>query len=348
MIRRLPWILAACMGLTLLTGCGGEEQKLFDQARTDLEQGSYEYALSGFEACAANEVKLPESYRGAGIANLRMGNYEEAVENFTASLECENIRKALRKDVLSYRATCLVQLERYDEAMADCQSLAEEFDMNADTYYLTGKTALAMDAYGEASTNFEQAYGEEPGYDMAIRIYEAYVDRGMEADGIRYLEAALNSEPKSAEDYCDRGLAYYYMQDYDRAREELIRAADEESKEAVFLLGMVYLAQKDYSNARSMYQQFISSEENSARGYNGLALCDLAEGNYQAALEDIANGLSTATTEDLRSLLFNEIVAYERQLDFSTAFAKTKEYLEIFPGDTAAEKERVFLKNRIK
>ena len=45
------------MGLTLLTGCQGEEQNIYEQAGTDLEAGSYEAALSGYEASIANEVK---------------------------------------------------------------------------------------------------------------------------------------------------------------------------------------------------------------------------------------------------------------------------------------------------
>lgn len=346
-IRRLPCILAACACLALAAGCAGGQQKLFRQAETDLEQGSYEYALNGFEACAASGERVPESWRGAGIANLRMGNYEAAAENFTSALSSDGVRKNLRKDVLSYRATCFLELGRYDEAMADCQSLAEEFSMNADTYFLTGKAALALDGYDEAARSFDRAYAEQPGYDMAIRIYGAYVDRGMEADGTRYLESALDHEPKSKEDYCDRGRVYYYMQDYDRAREELIRASDQDSTEAVFLLGLVYLAQEDYSNARSMFQQYISTEGNSARGYNGLALCDLAEGSYDSALSDIEGGLPLADTEEMRSLLFNEIVAYERKLDFATAVTKTQEYLKIFPGDQAAERELDFLKSRI-
>ena len=61
---------------------------------------------------------------------------------------------------------------------------------DADLYFLTGETALAMDSYEEASANFEQAYGEDATYDRAIQIYGAYLNRDMEADGTRYLEAA--------------------------------------------------------------------------------------------------------------------------------------------------------------
>lgn len=345
--RRTAMILAVCLGISLLAGCGGEKQKVFEQAGKDLEQGSYEYALQGYADSVANGVKLPHSYRGAGIANLRLGNYKEAVQNFTDALNCENIGKALRKDVLSYRATAELKAGAYEDAMADCQTLAEEDALDADGYYLTGKVALEMDAYDEASVNFEQAYSENATYDMAIRIYQAYLEKDMEADGTRYLEAALVSEPKSAEDYCDRGRVYYYMQDYANAQNELIEASKQESTEALLLLGMVYLAQNDVSNARAMYQEYVTKEGESAKGYNGLALCDIAEGNYSAALTNIANGIPAANTDEMQSLLFNEIVAYEKQLDFSTALEKAKEYLKMFPDDKKISKEIAFLKTRV-
>lgn len=61
---------------------------------------------------------------------------------------------------------------------------------------------MAMDSYEEASANFEQAYGEDATYDRAIQIYGAYLNRDMEADGTRYLEAALSGTAKNAEDHC--------------------------------------------------------------------------------------------------------------------------------------------------
>lgn len=53
-----------------------------------------------------------------------------------------------------------------------------------------------MDGYDEASSDFEQAYGEDSSYDRAIQIYETYLEKDMEADGTRYLEAALSSEAR--------------------------------------------------------------------------------------------------------------------------------------------------------
>lgn len=345
--RKVSWILAVCTGMLLLAGCGGEKQKIFEQAEKDFAQGSYEYALQGYETSAANEWKTAQSYRGAGLCNLRLGKYEEAVSCFTNALNCEKVGKALSKDILSYRATAEWNMGLYEDAMADCQTLAEDYTMDADTYYLAGKVALSMDSYAEASGNFEQAYGEDSTYDMAIQIYEAYLERDMEADGTRYLEAALLTEPNKAEDYCDRGRVYYYMADYANAQKELIEASNQGNTEALVLLGMVYLAQNDISNARSMYQEYVSVETAAAEGYNGLALCDIAEGKYDDALANINNGLPSATTEEMQDLLFNEIVVYEKQLDFGTALQKAKEYLEMYPDDEAVSKEMKFLQTRV-
>ena len=103
----------------------------------------------------------------------------------------------------------------------------------------------------------------------------------MEADGTRYLEAALKTEPKNAEDYCNRGKVYYYMEDYSNAQKELTEAVNQKSTEGMLLLGMVYRAQGDTSNARSMYQQYVSADgSDPAKGYNGLSLCDMDDGSY--------------------------------------------------------------------
>ena len=59
-------------------------------------------------------------------------------------------------------------------------------------------------------------------------------------------------------------------------------------------------------------------------------------------LKEIKKENDVVTNQDL----FNEIVAYEKKLDFATALTKVQEYIEMFPEDSAAKKERAFLKTR--
>lgn len=346
--KKIIWMLAAGLGMTLLTGCGGENKKTYEQANTDLEQGNYDYALNEYQACISAGYKLSQSYRGSGIVKLRTGDYQGAIDDLTSALNDEKTGKSDQKDILEYRAAAELKAELYDQAMADCQTLAEDYSLNANDYYLTGCVALAMDSYDEASSNFSEAYGGDSTYEMAIQIYEAYLTQDMEADGTRYLEAALKTEAKTADDYCERGKVYYYMQDYDNARTELTTASEKGSTEAALILGMVYMAQGDTANARSFYQQYIDADgEDPAKGYNGLALCDIADGDYDSALQNISQGLGDATSDEMRDLLFNEIVVYEKKLDFSTALSKAQEYVQTFKDDEAAAKELTFLQSRV-
>lgn len=346
--KKIIWMLAAGLGMTLLTGCGGENKKTYEQANTDLEQGNYDYALNEYQACISAGYKLSQSYRGSGIVKLRTGDYQGAIDDLTSALNDEKTGKSDQKDILEYRAAAELKAELYDQAMADCQTLAEDYSLNANDYYLTGCVALAMDSYDEASSNFSEAYGSDSTYEMAIQIYEAYLTQDMETDGTRYLEAALKTEAKTADDYCERGKVYYYMQDYDNARTELTTASEKGSTEAALILGMVYMAQGDTANARSFYQQYIDADgEDPAKGYNGLALCDIADGDYDSALQNISQGLGDATSDEMRDLLFNEIVVYEKKLDFSTALSKAQEYVQTFKDDEAAAKELTFLQSRV-
>ena len=125
---------------------------------------------------------------------------------------------------------------------------------------------------------------------------------------------------------------YYYMDDYENAESELKQAIDGDNTEALVLLGMVYMDKGDSANAKAMFQQYVSQAENGAKGFNGLALCDIEDGDYDSAPSDIESGIHVAGVEDMQSLLFNEIVVYEKKLDFSDCFAESTGISGIIPG----------------
>lgn len=49
------------------------------------------------------------------------------MNNFTEALGCDRVSKSLRRDILSYRATAELKAGNYEDAMADCQTLGEDF-----------------------------------------------------------------------------------------------------------------------------------------------------------------------------------------------------------------------------
>ena len=103
---------------------------------------------------------------------------------------------------------------------------------------------------------------------------------------------------------------------------------------------------EDFAHARSMYERILENEGESPLVDNGLALCYLESGDYDTALSYIEKGLESGDEEQLRELRFNEIVAYERKLDFSTARVKAEAYMQLYPTDEDGGRELQFLNTR--
>src|SRR5699024_587588 len=104
----------------------------------------------------------------------------------------------------SYEATAQYKDGQYDQAVDTCESLLKISDQ-ADSYYLAGRAALAVDDYEKAQKYFDQAADKDKKEEMALQIYEAYLEQDMEADGTKYLEQVLAVEARSARDHCERG-----------------------------------------------------------------------------------------------------------------------------------------------
>ena len=75
MYNRKKKIISDCCLLKPWTSdrlqCGNT--KNYKQAAQDLEQGNYEAALEEYETAISEGVKPAQSYRGAGVAKLKLG-----------------------------------------------------------------------------------------------------------------------------------------------------------------------------------------------------------------------------------------------------------------------------------
>ena len=161
--------------------------------------------------------------------------------------------------------------------------------------------------------------------------------------------AAAFGEPDSWEESAFDGMYDSYVQEYNlwnNAQANANAAAVSRLGGGLNLMGQIYLARKDYDNAKATYSQILSLNSESKDAYNGLALCALAVQDPDAALDYIAQGLSLDTEEGKQELYFNEIAAYEQKLDFLTARDKCRTYVEMYPTDEDGVKELKFLNTR--
>lgn len=117
-------------------------------------------------------------------------------------------------------------------------------------------------------------------------------------------------------------------------------------KDAMELMGKVYLELGDTGRARNLYQQYMTEFGASPEAYNGIVLCDIADGAYDSAIANAQLGLELETEEGKKDLRFNVIVAYEKKLDFASAKEKAAEFVELYPEDEDGRREYDFLITR--
>lgn len=298
--------------------------------------------------CGDKTKEQLEAARNAGISYMDQAQYEQAVSSFEqAYVLCDEKMPETKIDISLYEAACQMKLEEYDSVKNTCTRILE-LGENADAYYMRGVAFLKLGEADAAKADFDGAAVLDPNdYSMFLNIYRQYEEINQSAVGDQYLQQVLNNETTDSEDAYQKGCIYYYLGDYEKAASVLAKPVEEKMEKAMLLMGQVYLAQNDTQSAWVVYQQYKEKFGETAESYNGIALCDIADGDYDAALQDIQTGLSLDVSDSSkRDLLYNEIVVYEKKQDFETAKQKASEFMQLYPDDEAGQKEYDFLSTR--
>ena len=184
--------------------------------------------------------------------------------------------------------------------------------------------------------------------EMVIDVYEVLAGYGYKEEGDAYLNELLKNHLKDMSEY-EKGKTYFYLEDYDNARNSLETAKNEDKKKGatiILLLGKTYEKLGDCEYAAVLYENYLSENDAAAEVYHQLGLCKLAAGEYQAALDAFQKGLAIENNPLVQSLAYNQIVAYEYLGDFDTATTLMKQYISKYPDDEEAQREYTFLKSR--
>lgn len=336
--------------LILCAGCGGSKvsSKNTDAGYSALEDSDYRGAQALFQDAAEQGEDPIQAYRGLGIALMGQARYEDAISAFdTAISYTDDKMPDTVQDLLQYRITCQYRLNDYEGTVKTGEELTGLDSKLVMAYYYIGSARLNLGNLDEAEANFDYAVSLEPeDYKLYLDIYSVYEEAKLSGIGDEYLQTALGIAPKSTEDHYNVGQIYFYLEEYDEAAAALIDPVQEEYEPALSLMGQIYLARKDYDNAKATYSQILRLNSDSKNAYNGLALCAIAVSDPDGALEYITQGLRLDGEAGKQELYFNEIIAYEKKLDFLTARERCRAYVEMYPTDEDGAKELAFLNTR--
>lgn len=337
----LPLLLVMLAGL--FAGCGSGMDETYEKGITALESGEYNEAADYFEKMISAGERRAESYRGLGIAAYEMGDYSQALTALNRSLEVmEGDNDEFCADVLYYIGAAAEAYGDLSQAQEAYTKLLD-YSYTADAFYHRGVVYMQKGDENNAQADFEKALSMDDRYDLYQNIYTVCVNYNETKIGEAMLAKALEKDLKSQEDYYYQGLFSYNLGYYDQAQGLLVEAVNNGDDASRLLLGKVYLALEDAASARALFNEYLQQHEDSPAAYNGLALCDIAEENYESAMDNLEKGLACESDEDLQSLEFNRIVVYEYMHDFETAKSLMAEYVEKYPNDETAAREYKFL-----
>ena len=382
--------VALIAGITvLLTGCG-EAKKAYDKGMELAKAGKYEKSLPYFKDAIKENGEQAEYYIGYGMALCRLNRYELAKEEFQKVIqETDNkISKENNKQLCYGMAIADYGLGDYGSVTEYCDKALEiEYldDMDCDILYtkmsaywqqgewkkaeevcrvLLKKSKKYMDAY-MALAGIEQNLGESDKaaqaykdaietdktyYDAYFKLYQQYMAAGQTDAANELLDQLVAIKPNKAENMMVIGRAYFYKQEYDRAKEYLKMAYDGNNKESLYYSGALSAALEQYDAAIMYYQKYIkeNKEELNVEVYYQLALVYMQQKEYDKAQSMITKGISYGITAALQELKKTQVILLEKQNCYEEAVPLAEEYIRCYPADVAMEKELAFIKTRMK
>ncbi len=342
------WLLPALLAVLLFCGCTSADiSGSYEQGLEALENGKADLALSCFQDAVKYGHKASQAYRGEGLVYLQWEQYEKAEECFDRALEelaDTSANRAFKEDIMLYKAEACHKAGHTESARSVYSELLDGQNAGR-AYLLRGELYLEKDSYEDAANDFRMALQKDSSYENYIRIYEAYSAKNRAGDGAVYLKQALDNEPANAEDYAAYGKICYYLGQTEQAKEYLSRAIEYGDGESFVRLGEICIDTGDIPGARAIYEKNIDSDY-AAAAYNGLALCDMADGEYDSALEKLEAGLALQDGSMDEDLKLNRIAAYERKMDFSKAESLLDAFLKEYPNNADAQREKQFLSTR--
>lgn len=159
--------------------------------------------------------------------------------------------------------------------------------------------------------------------------------------------------------------------DYKLAVENFTQAAQkaedkgkrEAAAEAYRALGMAYYEKKDYQNVQESLQKALDlGGERSAEIYNIIAVSAMQQEEYESALKAFEEGISYASSSDavnapeskkgvdytelIQEMRYNQIICYEKLLDWENAKNTASDYIADYPNDDKVQREIEFLRTR--
>ena len=301
-----------------------------------------------FSGCSGDGAKNQAAYRQAGITCMEQGDYANAIVAFEAALQQKIGSVGPDEiDISYYKGAAQYASGDLESAMATYQAILDFDKKQPDAYYLRGCLYLKQGNTEAAKADFENAVKYKPNeYELYLGIYDNLACAGYLEEGEAYLNQAFGIKGDAVSNLEYRGRIHYLLGDYDSALTDLSAALEGGSETADFYLAKTYDAKGEDETAESHYTQYLANHSQSAEALGAMGTIMLEKGQYERAVTYLEESMTYSGEIVNRSVMQDLVIAYEYTGAFDKAWELISRYVELFPEDTKAQNEYIFLKNR--
>lgn len=164
--------------------------------------------------------------------------------------------------------------------------------------YQDGRKSFLAGDYEEAAAYFSSAIKENPkrsdyyiDYGMSLIKLGKYEDALKEFDHAYVNKDIIIVNRNNKRVFRGKGIAYYYMLEFDKAIEEFKKALDirelsELDVDILYYIGSSLMTIGSYKEAIKTYTSLIDLDKKSAAAYDSRALCYRSLGDYEKSIAD--------------------------------------------------------------
>jgi len=279
--------------LKVITLGGGDAQSYGLLAYAYLSQGKYNSALSAYQQARMFKPDSTDFRRGAAQCLVQTAQYKQAAALFD-ELIAEDPTVA---DYWLLQANAYLELERYDDAMANLEILAGRGQASLQSQLLLGNLYLRDDNHRLALQTYQDALRVHgvAAVDDALRPLEYLINRSLFDEAIAYLETLksllpdeLKPDDRTRLIVAEAGIALERGEKA-KAIEQLkpLVEAQPLAAEALLLLAEAYQRKEDYENAEFYLERVLSIPKQKVEALVALGRLEVRRGDFDAALRHL-------------------------------------------------------------
>lgn len=238
-----------------------------DYSMSLIKLGRYEEALEEFDKAYVNKDIIIANrnnkriYRGKGIAYYSMAEYNKAIDEFNQALAI-HVLSDLDMDILYYIGSAQMTNGSYEAAINTYNSIIAKDDKDALAYNNRALCYKNLGDYANSLTDYDRAISLKPDtYSFYFGKYYLLQESGDEAAANEVLNKASEITVKTSEDQYNLAKIHYCQGEYETALSELNDGFVNGFKEAYYYIGEIYRLKKDYQKAIYYYKIYLEEGE---------------------------------------------------------------------------------------